>query len=412
MPHSCPAVSAIPSLGRRPLTVLLRTFPLALCLFATTNIVPAQTYQADIQRHEQLAREALNRNDFAAAEQEYETLIKLQPGNASYYTGLGVTKYGRGHFAEAQSTLREALKYDALDQTAKTFLALSQADLGNCSEAAASLKQTFDAGQADKLTRLVGLSLLNCDLSSNELNAAFQVASRLRALFPDDADVLYRSAGLYTRLWTDAADQLMQKHPDSYRVHELAGEVFEAQGNDAHAIAEYRLAAEENPKAPRLHFRTGQLLLKQNSGDADRNALLEFEQELSVNPNSAPAEYSIGEILRHQRDLANARKHLERAIALDPHFAEAYIGLAQLDLAQHEPGQAQAQAETAVRLEPGNAQAHYALMLAYRQQGRTDDSAREMTAFQKLQHQSDTGFQARIHSLSNGKTAITTDAPQ
>src|SRR5437660_989736 len=177
--------------------------------------------------------------------------------------------------------------------------------------------------------------------------------------------LLTLSAGL----WSWAAGELMQKHPESYRVHQLAGEVFEAQEKNDQAMKEFRLALEENPHVPQLHFRIGRLILKQSAENADDNALKEFRQELEINAASAPAEYAIAEIYRGRRDFEQATEHFQRAIKLDPEFAKPHVGLAQVFLSKHDYEQARGQLESAIRLQPDHATAHYNLMLVYRSQG-------------------------------------------
>ncbi len=85
------------------------------------------------------------------------------------------------------------------------------------------LSKHFDSEPAGKLQRLIGLALLSCEAGSADSLPAIQVAMRLRQLYPGDPDVLYESAELYTRLWNESAGELMAKHPDSYRVHQIAG---------------------------------------------------------------------------------------------------------------------------------------------------------------------------------------------
>src|SRR5213596_1018027 len=68
--------------------------------------------------------------------------------------------------------------------------------------------------------------------------------------YPEDADVLYYAAGLYSRLWNAAVADLVKTAPASYRVHQVAGEALEAQGRDEQAIKEYQKALDLNPKAP------------------------------------------------------------------------------------------------------------------------------------------------------------------
>ena len=83
----------------------------------------------------------------------------------------------------------------------------------------------------------------------------------LKQSFPGDPDVLYHLASVYSRLWNQTISEMVAKSPDSFRVHQVAGEALETQGKRRRAIKEYRRAVELNPKAPHLHYRIGRLLL-------------------------------------------------------------------------------------------------------------------------------------------------------
>jgi tetratricopeptide (TPR) repeat protein len=363
----------------------------------------AQDKAVEIQQHVEAAKRALGQNDLARAEQEYRVILRLDPNNADVSTALGVLLYGSGKLTEAVSSFQSALRLDMAQKRADLFLGLTQADLGQCGQASPILKRHFPDESDSKLRRLTGLSLLNCDLSSENLDAAFDVAQKLRTFYPDDPDVLYKSAELYTRLWNQAAGELIEKHPESYRVHQLAGEVFEAQGKSEQALKEYGLALQQNPRIPQLHYRSGQLLLQEAGADSQKKALQEFQAELAVNAQAASAEYSIGEIYKSQQDFQNAVQHYARTSEMDPQFAGPHIGLAQVLLAQHSPEKAQPEAEAAVRLDPNNATAHYTLMLAYREQRKMTEAAQEMAVFQRLQEESSKGFTTRLHSLLSGE---------
>jgi tetratricopeptide (TPR) repeat protein len=375
------------------------TLAFILCM----SPVNAQDRAAEIRQNVEAAQRALGQNDLAQAEQAYRTILRLDPNNADVHTALGVLLYRSGKLTEAVSCFQSALRLDMAQKRADLFLGLSQADLGQCGEASPILMRYFPDESDSKLRRLAGLSLLNCDLSSENLDGALDVARKLRRFYPDDPDVLYKSAELYTRLWDQAAGELIGQHPDSYRVHQLAGEVLEVQGKAEQATKEYGLALQQNSRIPQLHYRAGQLLLRQGGADSQKKALQEFEAELEVNPQAAPAEYAIGEVYRGQQDFEHAVQHYARAAEMDPHFADPHIGLAQVLLAQHSPDKAQPEAEVAVRLDPKNSTAHYTLMLAYRAQHKMAEAGQEMATFQRLQEESNRGFTTRLHSLLTGE---------
>jgi tetratricopeptide (TPR) repeat protein len=212
------------------------------------------------------------------------------------------------------------------------------------------------------------------------MSEVWPVLDQLQKTFPGDADVLYEVAKAHRKGWDDAVFALYQKAPASFRVNQLSGEIFETEGRYAEAAAEYRKAIQKNPAALNLHFRLGRaLLLESHEAAKLKEARKEFEAELALNPSDAVAEYEIGKILQAEQNPSGAAPHFEKAAALDGNFAEALMELAKL-----KPAEAAGLLERAVKLQPDNQSAHYALMMAYRNAGRTADAQREKAIFDRL----------------------------
>jgi tetratricopeptide (TPR) repeat protein len=267
----------------------------------------------------------------------------------------------------------------------RAFLALAQAAGGHCDAALPNLASQFAEASDPELRRLVGLALSQCDLAQGHYDEAFPVLARLKALYPDDADVLYQTARLHMKAWNDTLFEMFRKVPSSYRVNQISAEIFEIQGRYAEAAAEYRKAIEKNPAGLDLHFRLGRaLLLQSHAPDNLALARREFEAELGLNPGDAVAEYEIGQILLTGQDTASAVKRFERAASLDPGFAEALQAVAKARMDAKEYDEAITLLEKVVRLQPANESAHYSLMLAYRNAGRTSDAAAQQVALDKL----------------------------
>ena len=378
----------------------------AWVILQTACYAPAQVNDSEIQVHRTAAADALKANDLVRAESEYRAIIALNPKNVEAYAALGVALYASGNFRKAFVALHSALELDPTQPRVELFLGLTQSELGQCDDAVPILKRQLSEQPDRKLRRLAGLSALECEVSGNHLDSALEIGQQLKADYPDDADVLYKLAGLYTSLWDQAAGDLMQKHPESYRVHQLAGEVYEAQGKGDQAIREYSLALKENDRIAGLHARMGQILLQQGSPDSETRALAEFQRELGVNPKSAIAEYAIGEIYRRRQDYAQANLHLQRAVALDVNLAEAHIAMAQIFMVQHDAAKSRQEAEIAVHLQPENATAHYTLMVAYRSEGKMEDANREMALFQRLQQAHQANFNNKMTTLLSGKAGM------
>jgi tetratricopeptide (TPR) repeat protein len=372
--------------------------------FGATRDAAGQSVSAQVQEHTATVERALRSNDMALAEREYRAIVTLDPGNSEAWTGLGVLLYGEGKSEAAVPALRSALKLNLLENRADLFLGLSEADLRQCDQATPILERHFKSEPVGRLQRLTGLALLSCTSVTSDLMPALQTVAKLKALYPDDPDILYKAAELDTRLWNQDAGVLIARHPESYRVHQLAGEVYEAQGNLDQAIREYKIVLEKNAKVPQMHYRIGQLYLRKGEADADDNAMIEFRAELAIDPQSAVSSLAMAEIERHDNKLDEALTQYQMASHVDPELVEAKVGMARVLLAQHKTDAAVIELHDALKQHPENAQGHYALMLAYREQGKMSEAAQEMEIFKKLQQRDDEQFTNKLNALLNKKS--------
>jgi len=166
-------------------------------------------------------------------------------------------------------------------------------------------------------------------------------------------------------------------------VIQLNAENFEKQGDLKKAIAEYRILLRRFPDQPGVHYRIGGLILSQPpTPSSAAEARKEFEQELKINPQSAGAEYYLGELSRQGDKLPEAITHFTRAVKLNMDFADAYFGLGRSQLDSGKTSDAVAPLEKAAKLAPDNPTIHLSLATAYQRLGRQQDAAREF-ALQK-----------------------------
>ena len=293
----------------------------------------------------------------------------------------GIAAFHRGDYGSALTSLEKAPDGAAR----RVFLALTRAAMGQCDAAQPELAEQFDKNTDSDLRRLAGLALAQCRLAAGRYDEALPVVTRLKALYPADADVLYQAARLHMKAWNDTLFEMFQKVPGSYRVNQVSAEIFEIQERYPESAAEYRKAIAKNPAALNLHFRLGRvLLLESHAPESLALARREFEAELALNPGDAVAEYEVGQILLTSQQPAEAMKHFERAAALSPDFPEALEAIARARMDAKQYAEAIALLERVVRLEPTSEPAHYSLMLAYRNAGRPADAAREQAALDKL----------------------------
>ncbi|MBV8552182.1 MAG: tetratricopeptide repeat protein [Acidobacteriaceae bacterium] len=295
----------------------------------------------------------------------------------------GIAAFNRGQYSVALPKLSAAAR-DKSDVTARTFLALTQAAMGNCKTAIPNLIATPPS--STDLYRLAGLAAVKCFSSTGDDAQAYTLLVKLGQRFPNDADVLYLTAKVHMKAFNDATFAMFQRTPASYRVHELSAEIFEVQNRYSDAVAEYRKAIEANPKAPELHFRLGRaILLESHSPEALQQASEEFRSELKLSPEDAASEFQLGQIAQVEGHTETARSHFERALTLSPDFVQALIALGKMDTQAKQYPQAIEMLSHATRLQPANETAHYALLTAYRDSGQMDKAKAEKDLLDKLQ---------------------------
>ncbi|HEX4769451.1 MAG TPA: tetratricopeptide repeat protein [Bryobacteraceae bacterium] len=309
----------------------------------------------------------------------------------------GIAAFEQGRYSEALPQLQQAAK-DSSDMTAATFLALTQAALGDCQTALPSL--TAERNVDPALGRLAGIAAVKCANALGQNSKAFDLLDSLVRKYPNDADVLYLAAKAHIKAFNDATYLMFQRTPASYRVHELSAEIFEVENRYAEAIGEYRKAIELNPSAPELHYRLGRaILLDGHNPDAYAKAVAEFQAELKISPEDAACEFQIAQIKRVQGDPDGAKSHLERAVALSPEFTHALVALARIYAQEKKYEKAIPLLTKATAIEPDNEAAHYALLTAYRDTGDMDKAKREKETLDKLQKPPDGEFSNFLKKL-------------
>jgi tetratricopeptide (TPR) repeat protein len=279
----------------------------------------------------------------------------------------------------------------APDPSASAQQSISLAKSGHCKNALPRLKKAAQHSTEATLRREVGFAGVRCAMAIGETDAAIDFLRFLQREFPHDPDVLYVAVHTYSDASTRASLELGSTAPASYQAHQLNAESLEVQGKWDEAEKEYRQVLSQNPKLPGIHYRLGRLLLSRpNFAPAvAEQAKVEFQQELAIDPSNAGAEYVLGALARQDQHWDEAIEHFSRAAKLDVGFGDAFLDLGAALMAAKKYSEAISPLETAVKLEPQNPAAHYNLAVAYRRDGRKEDSDREFAVHRKMTEQSD-----------------------
>jgi len=365
-------------------SIVLLTF--AVTIPSTTQLAPTaqETSSSSPAQLAAQAQSALAHGDDAQAIPALEKLIKLEPGVAEIHANLGTAYYFSGRFADAAREYRQALKLKPALTNAHYFLGASLAEDGECERAVPYLEKDFPRVSDPPLKRTIGTDAVRCEMALGQTNRAAGLVPALNKQFPDDPDVLYLAAHVYSELATQASQRLLAAAPASYQAHRFNAEVLEMQGKLDDAVAEYRKVLSLNPHLAGIHYRMGWLLLAGAPDSAKLGeARHEFEEELKIDPGNASAEYELGNMALESRQWDDAILRFRRAAASEPNFTEALIGLGKALVSAGRPQDAVAPLQQAVRFDPANPNAHYQLSFAYRRVGRDQEAGKELAAYRE-----------------------------
>lgn len=256
---------------------------------------------------------------------------------------------------------------------------ISLAEKGDCSGASPILKRVTAHIADTQLKYHAAMALARCAMSLDQTEVAVNAVLLLNREFPRDPEVLYVTTHYYSELASRASQKLVATFPSSYQVHELDAEALESQGKWDEATAEYRKILEQNPKVPQIHYRLGRILLaKPATPTTAEGAAKEFQEELTIDPDNASAEFMLGELARQAGNWDVAIQHFSRATKLDIGFSEAYLALGMSLSSSGNFAGAITPLEKYVNMEASDPAGHYQLALAYSRTGDRQKAQREM----------------------------------
>jgi len=221
-------------------------------------------------------------------------------------------------------------------------------------------------------------------LQAGQSEAALKALEGLSAADSATAEATYWRARCYEKLATAAYLRLYRANPDSYRLHQLMGDLEAAKGDDAKAIEEYQAAVALRPSSPNLHYSLGHLLWKDLRVPEAR---AELEAELALNPRHLGALNDLGDtyLLEHQPN--KALPYLQRALSADSGNPDLHrdLGTAYTELGDYR--KAEEQFKIAVSADHDGS-VHYKLGRVYQALGEKAKAAHEFALSTALNRES------------------------
>jgi tetratricopeptide (TPR) repeat protein len=244
-------------------------------------------------------------------------------------------------FTKAQDLLLRSYKESNLAEAVKGFQSVLQADPNNAL-AQARLGAAYFAQQG----YIHDPKLL--DMAREASNRAIQLNGELAAPYI----TLARIAALegQTQLATQLAQKAREKEPRSAEVHGALGEIYEKQGRSKDALIEYQQAITLDPNDWRWPMSMGVAEYRQGN---IAESISQLQSGADLARDNALAYYNLGVIQSEAGQTAEARKNIEKSLGIEP-TGEAYSALGSIFLFDGKYDEAVANYQKAIQLNHDN----------------------------------------------------------
>jgi tetratricopeptide (TPR) repeat protein len=304
----------------------LRLLALVALAVAALNLAAQTTTQkpdsnAEIQSHFAAAQQAQRQKDYATAEKEYKSVIAVAPEFAEVHMNLGLVYQLQNRYPEAMTEFRRALKLKPALTGANFFMGVDYCKMGEGQKAVPYLKTALKASPNQPE---IWLWLATAQEISGDIDAEVATMREALASQPKDVDLLYLLGHAYERLGKQEVAHMEKIAPESFRKEQFLAESYAASNEWPSAVIHFQNALAASPHQSGLHVELGEVLL--HAGKV-KQAALEFEAELQLNPQSLRALVRRGEIELIQENIDSALKDWTQAIAIDELQVERILGL-------------------------------------------------------------------------------------
>ena len=299
------------------------------------------------------AEDAIQKNDFAAAEVLLKKALEKDPNNFQAWFDMGFTLNRLSREEESIAAYRKsvAAKPDVFESNLNLGLMLVRANNPDAEQflrAATTLKPTahVEEGQARAWLALAHL------LESKKPDEAFSAYRKAAELTPQDPEP-HLSAGLLHERQKEFFDaeteykQVLTIDPKSTEAAIGLTNIYMKSGRLGDAEPMLRRLAAERPEDAGLHLQLGRVLEAQGKKD---DAIAEFQAAVKLTPNDSDAQRNLVDLLTSAGKNDQAEAIYRALVAAHPDEAELHRGLGQVLLRQKKFAEAQQELLVALRL--------------------------------------------------------------
>jgi tetratricopeptide (TPR) repeat protein len=341
-----------------------------------------------------------------------ERAAQEEPANKQAQVWLGTALWNSGHRRAALQQLRKTARLfptdvDALYALGEAYQKAAERQLEQLSPKYARMLRNGNeprqwnhpgalapGGKSSNL-----YTELRVDFGRKDYQAAETKLVAFLAANPNNAEARYLLARAYEHLSLSVLSRMFQLDPNSYRVHQLLGRIYEYRWQNEKALAEYKAVERMRPALPGLHLAIGEVLWRQEHLDP---ALQEFKAEIRLNPYDARSYAEMGTILVMKHESGTAIPYLTEAIRLQPDMLLVYK---QLGIAYYQwKDYARAEQDLKKALPTDHdGSVHYLLGAVYRDCGHPDEAREEMKEARLIQAASEHRAEVKTEESATSK---------
>jgi tetratricopeptide (TPR) repeat protein len=166
--------------------------------------------------------------------------------------------------------------------------------------------------------------------------------------------VLAAATMLQQRYWQttlDTFEHALIVDERNYLAHGIVGTVYQAGGDDAKALQHFNRAIELRPNHFESVHNSAMSLLRLGRTD---EAIARLRDALRIVPDSASAQFLLGNALTEKKDYSAATAAYAEAVLLDPEMADAHAALGASFARQGRRDEALRELQAALKLQPNH----------------------------------------------------------
>src|ERR1700739_2310813 len=281
----------------------------------------AQESNSEVQKHFLAAQQDQQQGRFDAAVEEYQTVLRLQPGVPEVYVNLGLVYYAQAKFDNSARALATAAKLRPGMRGVNLWLGIDDVKLHRPVQGAALLRDAIRQDPHDKLAQSwLGTALWD----TGQMDAALLQLQKATKQFPDDPDLLFALGEAYGKAVQQQTEQLLEEAAGTALSDRIYGAIYTGERDWTKAEGHLRRAIERDSHSLDARLELAEVFLEQAQLPAAQEQL---EQAAALAPRSAAVLARGGELLLLMKRPAEGLSRIQTALEIDRSEALDVLGL-------------------------------------------------------------------------------------